>query len=130
LSGKGYYVCQELYQIAINHWNPDTIDMQEELKLILMNKANHVIGIYELSKGGVSFSIVDIKLLMSVALKCLASGVALIHNHPSGAMIASEADIRITQKVKSACELLEIALLDHLIISKDEYYSFADSGKL
>lgn len=121
---------QELYQIAMNHWDKNTIEMQEELKLILMNKANHVIGIYELSKGGISFSIVDVKLLMSVALKCLASSIALIHNHPSGAMVASEADARITQKVKRACELLEIALLDHLIISKDDYYSFADSGKL
>ncbi len=120
----------ELYRIAINHWNLDTIEMQEELKAILLNRANEVIGIYELSKGGISGTVLDMKLLLSVALKCLASSIALVHNHPSRNLKPSEADYRITKKLKSACRLVDIILLDHIIISKDEHYSFADEGKL
>ena len=69
----------------------------------------------------------DIKLLLSVALKSLASGIALIHNHPSGNLKPSKADIQITKKVKKACNYVDIVLLDHLIISKNEYYSFTDN---
>ena len=67
---------------------------------------------------------------MGVALKCNASAIILVHNHPSGNMKPSEADKRITSKLKSACELLEISLLDHLIIYKNDYYSFAYNGNL
>ncbi len=120
----------ELYQVAINHWNLDTIEMQEELKAILLNRANEVIGIYELSKGGIGGAVLHMKLLLSVALKCLANSIAIAHNHPSRNLKPSEVDYRITKKLKSACKLVDILLLDHLIISKDEHYSFADEGKL
>lgn len=120
----------DLYQVALNHWSQDTIEMQEEMKVILLNRNNVVIGIYELSKGGISGTIVDIRILLSVTLKCLASGIALVHNHPSGNLNPSQPDCSITSKIKTACTYLDITLLDHLIITKDDYFSFADEGKL
>lgn len=122
--------CQEVYQFILLKWNLDLIEFQEETKLILLNRANIVLGIYELSKGGISGTIVDIRIILSVALKCNASSIILVHNHPSGNLTPSEADIKITDKLKKACELLEIYLLDHLIISKEGYYSFAKSENL
>ena len=104
--------------------------MQEEMKAILLNRANEVLGIYELSKGGISGTVLDIKLLLSVALKCLASGIALIHNHPSGNLVPSNAGLSITKRIKIACTTVDITLLDHLIISKEDYYSFADNGRI
>ena len=121
---------KDLFNLILNHWDLSTIEMQEEVKVVFMNRANIVIGIYELSKGGMTGSIIDIKLLMSVALKCLVSNMAIIHNHPSGNLQSSKADLQITKKIKLACEYLDLNLLDHLIITKESYLSFADEGKL
>ncbi len=121
---------RETYSLIINHWNLDTIEMFEEVKILLLNKSNKVLGVYDLSKGGMSSSIIDIKIVLSIALKTLASGIIIAHNHPSGNLSPSKADIDITEKLKSACNLMDITVLDHLIISKDNYYSFADDGLL
>ncbi len=120
----------ELYDIILHHWKKETLDLQEEVKAILLNRANQVIGVFELSKGGITGTVIDIKLLMSVALKCVASSIVIIHNHPSGNLNPSKEDIRITKKIKEAGDYLDINLLDHLIISKEGYYSFADEGDL
>lgn len=121
---------KSLYDLAIKHWNLNTIEMQEEMKVIFLNRNNIVIGVYRLSSGGIAGTIVDIRLLLSVALKCLASSFAMVHNHPSGNLKPSQPDCRITKRIKTACEFLDIALVDHLIISKYGYYSFADEGIL
>ncbi|AND64490.1 DNA repair protein [Flavobacterium covae] len=122
--------CFEVYKFILSKWNTDVIEFQEECKIILFNRANYVLGIYDLSKGGISGSIVDIRIILSVALKCNASSIILVHNHPSGNMKPSEADKKITSKLKKACDLLEIYLLDHLIISNQDYFSFAQNGIL
>ena len=114
------------YELLLSCWNKNTIELQEEFKVLLLNRNNQVLGIYSLSKGGVSGTIVDSKLLFSVALKANASGIILSHNHPSGNIKPSEADKAITNKIKKASKLLDIELLDHLVITKDNYYSFAD----
>lgn len=119
-----------IYDLIIRHWDSDIIEYQEEVKIILLNRSNIVLGIYELSKGGITGSVVDVKIILGVALKCGASSIIMVHNHPSGKLVASEADKIITKKLKQACELIDINLLDHLIISKDGYYSFADNGQL
>lgn len=116
------------FKILLNTWNKNTIELQEEFKILLLNRSNGVLGIYPLSKGGVSGTFVDAKLIFSVALKCNASNIILSHNHPSGNLNPSEADKNITQKLKKASQYLDITLLDHLIITKDAYYSFADNG--
>ena len=119
-----------MYNLILKHWNLELIEYQEEVKIILLNRSNIVLGIHELSKGGITGSVVDIRVVLGVALKCGASSIIMIHNHPSSKLIASEADKTITKKLKQACSLLDIQLLDHLIISKDGYYSFGDDGQL
>ena len=118
------------FELILKDWEQNTIEMQEEVKIILLNRNHKALGIYSLAKGGLSGCVVDIKLILSVALKTLASGIIMVHNHPSGNLKPSTADINITEKLKSACKLLEIELLDHLIITRDNYFSFADEAML
>jgi len=119
---------KETYKLLLACWNKNTIELQEEFKVLLLNRNNQVLGIYSLSKGGVSGTIVDSKLLFSVALKSNASGIILVHNHPSSNLDASEADKRITEKIIKASKLLDVQVLDHLIITKDDYFSFSDNA--
>ncbi|RRJ90771.1 JAB domain-containing protein [Flavobacterium macacae] len=118
------------YQILLHAWNPDNIEFVEQFKILLMNKGNKVLGIYEVSTGGISGTVVDLRLIFAAALKANATGIIMAHNHPSGNLTASEADRDITRKVSQAGKLLDIAVLDHLIISPEGYYSFADQGAL
>ncbi|TGD57513.1 JAB domain-containing protein [Flavobacterium humi] len=122
--------CKETFEFILSKWNLDIIEFQEECKIILVNRSNCVLGIYQLSKGGISGTVVDIRIILSVALKCNASGIILVHNHPSGNMKPSETDIKITRKLKDACELLDISLIDHVIISKYNYFSFTEDNLL
>jgi DNA repair protein RadC len=85
-----------------------------------------VIGSYQLSKGGITGTIADVRLILSVALKTLASGLILAHNHPSGNLKPSEADVSLTNKIKEAAKLMDIQVLDHIILSDCGYFSFAD----
>ncbi|SDL64842.1 JAB domain-containing protein [Chryseobacterium taihuense] len=117
-------------QIIRKFWNEETIEMQEEVKVILLNNSNCVLGIYNLSKGGITSSLVDIRLVLSVALKCLAPGIILVHNHPSGNLKPSSADLNIVKKLNESCKLMDIALVDSIIITKENYMSFADDGLL
>jgi DNA repair protein RadC len=118
------------YNIAMQLWNPNTMEYFEEFKILLLNNSNKVLGAYEVSSGGITGTVVDIRIIFTAALKSNATGIIMIHNHPSGTLIASQADKTITQKVKEAGKLLEISLLDHLIITSESYYSFADDGAL
>ncbi len=120
--------CVEVFEFILSKWDLDIIEFQEECKIILVNRANFVLGIYDLSKGGITGTVVDIRVILSVALKCNASGIILVHNHPSGNLKASEADKTITEKLKNACDLLEISLIDHLIISRHSFFSFTQDG--
>ena len=121
---------QMIYNLIMNHWNLDIIEYQEEVKIILLNRANIVLGIYEMSKGGISGTVVDVRIILGVALKCNASSIIMVHNHPSGKLTPSDTDKSITKRLKEACSLLDLSLLDHLIITKEGYYSFTDEGVL
>ena len=116
------------FELILNEWELETLQMQEEVKIILLNRSNKVLGIYSLAKGGLTSCIVDVRIILSIALKTLATGIILVHNHPSGNLKPSKADLDITKKLKNSCDLLDISLLDHLIITKDNYFSFADEG--
>ena len=96
----------------------------------LPNRANNVLGSFLVGIGGISGVVVDPKLVFQAALKANASGIILAHNHPSGNRTPSQADIDLTKKVKAAGNFLEIALLDHLIILPEGYYSLADEGHI
>ncbi len=102
----------------------------EEFWIIMLNKANKVIRKCSISEGGISGTIVDPKKIFKIALDNHASSIILGHNHPSGNLQASEADHKITRKICDAGAMLEVAVLDHLIIGDDAYYSFADDGRL
>ena len=119
-----------IFKLMLENWDLNIIEYQEAVKLVLLNRANVVLGIYELSKGGISGTVVDVRIILGVALKCNASSIVLVHNHPSGNLKPSEPDKDITSKFKEACRILEVPLLDHLIISRYGYFSFADSGIL
>lgn len=130
ISKVSYNNSEFIYRLVLDTWDKNTINLHEELKVILLNRANKLLGVYHHSKGGVSGTYVDLKLILSVALKCVASHIVLVHNHPSGNLTPSKADIEMTQKLKRATKQVDLILLDHLIISTENYFSFADNGKL
>lgn len=111
-------------------WDLDTIDLCESFYVIYLNRSNKVKCHLVASVGGVSGTVADIKIILATALKTLSSSIIVAHNHPSGNLKPSEADKQLTQKLKEACKLLEISLLDHLILTSEGYFSFADEGYL
>ena len=106
------------------------IDLKEYFFVIILNRANLTIGYLKVSEGGVSGTIVDNRLIFATALKCLASGLILVHNHPSGNLLPSAQDTRITKKIVLAAEYFDINVLDHIILTSDSYFSFADEKML
>ncbi len=102
----------------------------EEFFCIFLNRANKVIKIEQLSKGGISGTVTDVRIIMKNAILKAASGLIVAHNHPSGNLNPSDSDAKITSKIREAGNLLDIQLLDHLIICNSDYYSFADNGLL
>jgi len=120
----------QAYESLLNSWNKNTLELQEEFKIILLNNANEILGIHSLSKGSTNGVNVDMKLLFAVVLKSCATSIIVAHNHPSGILKASESDIAITKKIKKAGELLDISLLDHIIVTKDGFYSMVDDNTL
>lgn len=116
---------------AVNMLEPHLSDLaHEEFWIILLNRANLVMDIRPISKGGVSGTVVDPKMIFHEALQIRASGIILSHNHPSSNPKPSESDIQLTRKLKDGGKLLEIAILDHIIIAGASFYSFADEGML
>ena len=121
---------RELYELVLSQWNWKEIEMLEEVKVIFLNRNNIVIVFYHLAKGGISACTVDIRIILGIALKSLSTSIILVHNHPSGNLQPSQSDKEITKNLKEAGKLVQIALIDHLIITKENYYSFADEGLL
>jgi len=120
----------EAYDVLLHSWNQDVIELQEEFKVVYLNRANKVLGVYSLSKGSISGTLVDVRLIFAVALKCNASGIIIAHNHPSGNLKPSEADKTLTSKIKKCADFLDLNLIDHLIITKQGYFSFGTEGIL
>jgi DNA repair protein RadC len=102
----------------------------EEFWMLLLNRANKIIGQVKLTQGGTGQTVVEIPLVLKTAIDKLAAGIIVGHNHPSGNIEPSQQDIKITQKLSEACKIVDISLLDHLIIGHKSYYSFADNGML
>jgi DNA repair protein RadC len=107
-------------------WDWSTIEHVEEVKMIMLNRANRVLGVAHLTKGGLNGSIIDTRVILQYAIKANASAVILAHNHPSGNLEASDADKRITERVREALKLVEIQLLDHLILTYEEKFATID----
>lgn len=102
----------------------------EEFWVLLLNRGNRVIDTLRVSQGGTAATVVDVKLIMRAALQQLASALILCHNHPSNNLLPSGADDKVTGKIKSAAALFDIAVLDHIIVGEEDYYSYADEGRL
>lgn len=121
---------KSVYQLALQFWNPDTIEFFEQFKILLLNQSNRVLGMYEVSSGGIAGTSVDLRMIFAAALKANAVSLIMIHNHPSGQVKPSEADKQITRKIREAGRIMDITLVDHLIITPETYYSFVDEGTL
>ena len=102
----------------------------EEFWVLFLNQANFVIRKEQISKGGISQTAVDIRIILKIALEEMATGIILGHNHPSGNLKPSDSDKQITRKIKEAATMMDIDLLDHLIVTQKSYFSFADEGML
>lgn len=118
--------CSEYFRQV---WS-DNLDHVEEFRILCLNRANKVLGWACISSGGMSGTVADPKVIFQIALKSCASSIILGHNHPSGNLKPSESDIRLTKKLKNAGVSLDLPVLDHIILTSDAYYSFADEGML
>lgn len=114
---------REIY-IATN----SRIELKEYFFVIMLNRANEVLGYIKLGEGGITGAVADLRLAFATAIKCLASGIILLHNHPSSNLIPSENDKALTRKFSQIGEILEISVLDHIILTANSYCSFADEG--
>lgn len=109
-------------------WEDGKMDLMEQFKVLFLNRGNKVIGIYIVSTGGITGTVADPRLIFTAALKSNAVSLILCHNHPSGSLKPSKADEELTQKIMGAGKFLDIKVLDHVILSSESYFSFADEG--
>lgn len=120
---------QEAYELLISYWDKNKIELVEEAKVLFMNKAHKVLGLYHHSSGSASAVVIDIKLILAAAVKLNACCMIIAHNHPSGNLTSSFADRMVTVKLMQACKYFDIELLDHLIITPhDGFHSIIDEG--
>jgi DNA repair protein RadC len=111
-------------------WDGDTIELYEEVVLLCLNTANEVFGWVKISSGGLDRSIIDSRVVFSIALQAGAAGIILAHNHPSGNLKPSEEDLRVTRKIAEGGNLLGIRLLDHVILGPDDFVSLHELGHI
>jgi len=130
LPNESIQLSQDVFDMALNFIDTETVGIYESFYALFLNRANKPVGWAVISTGGVSGTVVDNRILFSHAVLALASSIIVFHNHPSGNLTPSTADIQLTAKIEQAAPLLEMQLLDHIIISSDlqNYYSFRVNG--
>lgn len=121
---------KDAFELLQAIWEEGKVDLIEQFKVLFLNRANKVLCIYNVSSGGITGTVADPRLIYSAALKVNCVSLILCHNHPSGNLKPSRQDEELTQKIKGAGAFLDIKVLDHLIVSSEGYYSFADEGLL
>ncbi len=119
---------KDAYQVLINSWDENKIEFVEQFKVLFLNKANKVLGIYDVSTGGISGTVADPRVIFAAALKANCCAIIISHNHPSGNLKPSRQDEELTQKIKNGGQFLEIKLLDHLIVSNEGYFHLQMRG--
>lgn len=128
---EGKITCStDIYKYLQSIWDKDTLNYTETMLLLLLNRQNKIIGWVKISTGGMAGTVVDPKVVFALALQGCATSIILAHNHPSGNLKPSEADINLTQKMIQAGKLLDIVVLDHIIMTSEGYYSFSDEGRI
>jgi DNA repair protein RadC len=120
----------DAYKIVYHRWDKGKLQFIEQFKVMFLNRGSRLLGIYEVSSGGISGTVADPKVIFIAALKCCATSIILVHNHPSGNLQISKPDERLTKKIRDAGKLLDIEVLDHLIITNEGYSSLAEEGML
>ena len=120
------------YEEFLPFFSVDTMGIQEQFVVMYLNNANKVIGVYRMSKGGLTGTVVDPRIILGTALKVAATSIMLAHNHPSGQLQPSQADLALTRKLANAAAFVDIRVNDHIILSGTGkgYYSFADNGDI
>ncbi|MBL7722755.1 MAG: JAB domain-containing protein [Chitinophagaceae bacterium] len=121
---------EDAYRLFLNSWDMEKIDFVEQFKVLLLTRSNSVLGILNVSSGGVTSTVVDPRIIFSAAIKANACAIILGHNHPSGNLKPSQPDLDLTQKIKQGARFFDISVLDHVIVTREEYFSFADEGVL
>lgn len=118
----------DTYKVFYQDWDTDKIQFVEQFKVMFLNSSNRILGIYVVSTGGTTSTVVDVRVVFAAALLANAKKMILAHNHPSGALQPSQADIRLTRKMQDAGLLLDIEIVDHIILTCESYYSFSTEG--
>ena len=118
----------QAYEVLMDRWDDGRLELLEEFKVILLNRRGRVLGVVNISQGGISGTVADPKVIFAVALKACASSVILAHNHPSGELSPSNADLALTKRLIAGGDILGIEVHDHLIVSRYGFYSFGDEG--
>lgn len=121
---------EDAYRYMLSTYKKGTICYKEYFKVLFLNQANQILGYTLISEGGISETIADIRLIFQAALLTNSVALILAHNHPSGNLKPSRQDMKITKQVKDAARLMRITVIDHLILTDEGYYSFADEGQL
>jgi DNA repair protein RadC len=120
---------QKCYGYLMDIWS-GKIEYCEEFVIVMLNRANKSLGWVKISQGGVAGTVVDRKMILQPAILANASSIVISHNHPSGNKTPSQEDLRLTKEIQAACKFMDIKLVDHIIITFEGYYSFADEGVL
>jgi DNA repair protein RadC len=121
---------KESYELLLRFWNDDKLDLVEEFKVLLLNQSGRVLALVHLSSGGITSTIADQRLIFGISLKAAATSIIVAHSHPSGSIRPSKADELFTQQLVQAGEILNIKVADHIIVTREHYYSFAEEGLL
>lgn len=122
---------EDIYRLLVDHvYNEGMIQHKEYLKLILLNNSSKVLGVSNISEGGITETSADIRIIMQAAILGNATRIILAHNHPSGSLKPSTVDNLLTERVKNAAKLFNITLLDHIIVTDSGYCSYLDEGRV
>jgi DNA repair protein RadC len=116
------------YELLWQAWDLNKIELQEQFKILLLDQQAHCLGIADIGTGGIASCVADPRLIFTTALKARASSIILAHNHPSGSLKPSDADLALTRKLVEGGRLLDLTIFDHLIMTPERYCSFADEG--
>jgi DNA repair protein RadC len=124
-SNEAQELCRKAFEMANAN-----LSLKETFIILYFNRANKLIGFYVLSSGGLCGTIADLRIAFSVGLKCLATSMILVHNHPSSNKMPSNSDIALTKKFVKTGEVMDVKILDHIILTEEDFYSFADNCML
>ena len=118
----------DIFRILAQIWDPGKIELVEEFKILFLNRNNRVLGVFDASSGGTTGTVADPRIILAAAVKANAVCIVLSHNHPSGSLKPSRADEELTTKIKCAAQYFDMRVIDHIIITSESYFSFADEG--